>query len=216
MVHTLPTYRSSKPKTTHHSSRPKTGNTFGPDGSRPARQPCRRPSSHTHSAVAGFPLNHRGRRRCGRGADADRLVVLLPPFPRASRASRRGGLVALLGGDRHLGTQCPRRLGVGHHELRVLGRDRARRNAHLGDPLPVPADMAHLDQPRGGGDDHLRGHVRDDIPGDPRRDAYGSPTGCSHSRTRWTCGPTSGVLCSGTSLRSACTEASRSCSGTSA
>ena len=28
--------------------------------------------------------------------------------------------------------------------------------------------MAHLDQPLGGGDDHLRGHVRDDVPGDPR------------------------------------------------
>ena len=94
--------------------------------------------------------------------------LLLHPFPRAPRPSRRGGLVALLGGDRHLGPQRPCRLGVGHHELRVLGRDRARRDAHLGDPLPLPPEMAHLDQPRRGGDDHLRGHVRPDVPGHPR------------------------------------------------
>jgi len=47
-------------------------------------------------------------------------------------------------------------------------------------------------------------------------DASGSPTGCSRSRTRWVCGPTSGALFSGTFLRSACTEPSHSCSGTSA
>jgi hypothetical protein len=27
---------------------------------------------------------------------------------------------------------------VGHHQLRVLGRHRPRRHAHLGDPLPLP------------------------------------------------------------------------------
>ena len=143
------------------------GNRLGPDGSRTARQPCRGPS-HAHPALAGFPLHHRGRRGAGRAADTDRLVALLHPFPRAPRPSRRGGLVAVLGGDRHLGPQRPRRLGVGHHELRVLGRHRPRRDAHLGDPLPLPAEMAHLDQPLGGGDDHLRGHVRPDVPGDPR------------------------------------------------
>ena len=119
----------------------------------------RSPDFHSITEVVAEPVERR---------DTNRLVALLHPFPRAPRPSRRGGLVAVLGGDRHLGTQRPRRLGVGHHELRVLGRHRARRDAHLGDPLPLPAEMAHLDQPRGGGDDHLRGHVRPDVPGDPR------------------------------------------------
>ena len=159
--------RRCKMITNSHFQQSERGTRLGPDGSRAARQPCRGPS-HADPALAGFPLHHRGRRRAGRAADADRLVALLHPFPRAPQPSRRRGLVAVLGGDRHLGPQRARRLGVGHHELRVLGRDRARRDAHLGDPLPLPPDMAHLDQPLGGGDDHLRGHVRPDVPGDPR------------------------------------------------
>ncbi len=63
-----------------------------------------------------IPLNHRGRRGAGRAADTDRLVALLHPFRRAPQPSRGGGLVALLGGDRHLGTQRPCRLGVRHHD----------------------------------------------------------------------------------------------------
>ena len=152
--------------------RPEARSRLGPDGSGAARQPCRGPSNADPS-IAGLPLDHRGRRGAGRAGDADRLVALLHPFPRAAQPSRHRGVVAVLGGDRHLGPQPARRLGVGHHELRVLGRDRARRNAHLGDPLSLPPDMAHLDQPFGRGDDHLRGHVRPDVPGDPRRTRLG-------------------------------------------
>ena len=149
---------------TGHFQELKAGDGIGPDGSRTARQPCRRPP-HADPALAGFPLHHRGRRRAGRAADTDRLVALLHPFARAPRPSRRRGLVAVLGGDRHLGTQRPRRLGVGHHELRLLGRYRSRRHAHLRDPVPLPPEVAHVDQPLRGGDDHLRGHVRRDVPG---------------------------------------------------
>ena len=76
----------------------------------------------------------------GRAADPDRLVAVLHPFSRTPQPSRHRGLVAVLGGDRHLGPQPTGRLGVGHHELRVLGRDRARRHADLGDPLSLPPD----------------------------------------------------------------------------
>jgi hypothetical protein len=44
-----------------------------------------------------------------------------------------------------LGPQPARWLGLGHHQLRVLGRDWARRDADLGHPVPVPPDLAHLD-----------------------------------------------------------------------
>ena len=39
--------------------------------------------------------------------------------------------------------------------------------------LPVPAEVAHLDQPLGRGDDDLRGDVRADLPGHPRRPRLG-------------------------------------------
>ena len=148
------------------------GSRLGPDGSRTAGQSCRGPSN-AHPAFAGFPFHHRGRRGAGRAADSDRLVARLHPVARAPQPSRHRDLVAVLGGDRRLGTQRPGRLGLGHHQLRVLDRHRACRHAHLRDPVPLPAEVAHLDQPRGGGDDHLRRHVRDDVPGDPRRPRLG-------------------------------------------
>ena len=56
------------------------------------------------------------------------------------------------------GNNSPVMLGLADRQLRVLDRHRPRRNADLGDPVPVPAEVAHLDQPLVGGDDHLRGH----------------------------------------------------------
>ena len=47
--------------------------------------------------------------------------------------------LALLGGDRRLGHQRPGRLGLGHHELRLLDRHRPRRHADLGDPASSSA-----------------------------------------------------------------------------
>ena len=41
------------------------------------------------------------------------------------------------------GNNQPVVVGVRHHQLRVLGRHRPRRHADLGDPLPVPPEVAH-------------------------------------------------------------------------
>ncbi len=41
------------------------------------------------------------------------------------------------------GLNNPGRLGLGHHQLRLLGRHRPRRHADLGDPLPLPPEVAH-------------------------------------------------------------------------
>ncbi len=48
-----------------------------------------------------------------------------------------------------------RRLGICHHQLRVVDRYRSRRHPDLGDSAAVQADMAQLDQSIRGGDDHL-------------------------------------------------------------
>ena len=55
--------------------------------------------------------------------------------------------------------------GRGTSRTSCSGSASGMRDAHLGDPLPLPAEVAHIDQPRGGGDDHLRGHVRVALPG---------------------------------------------------
>jgi Fe-S-cluster-containing dehydrogenase component len=56
-----------------------------------------------------------------------------------------------------------------HHELRVLDRHRPRRHADLRHSLPVPAEVAHVDQPLRRGHDDLRRHLRRHLPGHPRR-----------------------------------------------
>ena len=114
----------------------------------------RRPAARAHAASAGGsaprPL---ARRMLGLLGIGDRLAVL--------------------GRHRRLGPEQPGRLGLRHHQLRLLGRHRPRRHADLGDPLPVPPEVAHLDQPLRRGDDDLRRHVRADLPGHPRRPAVG-------------------------------------------
>ena len=52
------------------------------------------------------------------------------------------------------------RVGVRHHEFRVLDRHRPRRHADLGDSVSAPAALAHLGQPRGRGDDAVCRDVR--------------------------------------------------------
>ena len=85
------------------------------------------------------------------------------------------GTVTLLlaKGTADLGRQRPGGLGLRHHQLRVVDRDRPRGDADLRDPAPLPAAVAHLDQPLRGGDDPLRGRVRGHVP-DP---AHGPPVG---------------------------------------
>ena len=63
---------------------------------------------------------------------------------------------------------CPD-VGDVHHHLRVLDRYRPRRHADLGDPLPLPRALAHVDLPRRRGHDDLRGHDGRSVPAHPRR-----------------------------------------------
>ena len=138
----------------------------------------RRLASHdragTHPTAAGAQPAHDGldqqlhQLNC-RGEDADVVVggdgrdgsvdAHVPGMPRVSRLDRRRGL----------GEQPSGRLGVGHHELCVLDRHRARGHADLGDPFSDPTEVAHVGQPRGGGDDVVRGRLRGDLSGVPHR-----------------------------------------------
>ncbi len=65
------------------------------------------------------------------------------------------------------GNNQPDRLGVGHHELRVLDRYRPRRHADLGDSVSVPAEVENVDQPLGRSDDVVRRDVRGHLPAVP-------------------------------------------------
>ncbi len=68
-----------------------------------------------------------------------------------------------------MGTQQSHRVGVGYYQLRLLDRNRACRNTHFSDSLPLPAEVAYGDQSLGGGDDHLCGDLRGAVPAHPRR-----------------------------------------------
>src|SRR5262245_34670800 len=60
-------------------------------------------------------------------------------------------------------------MGVGYYELRVLDRYRPRWYADFGDSLPVPSEVAHLDQPLRRSDDLVRRAVRGYLPTVPHR-----------------------------------------------
>ena len=95
-------------------------------------------------------------------------------------------------GHRHLGQQHPGRLGVRHHQLRLVDRHRPRRHADLGDPAALQAAVAHVDQPLRRGDDDLRGGLRGDLPAVPHRPSVaGGLLAVPVSRTRWACGRSS-------------------------
>ena len=97
-----------------------------------------------------------------------RLVGRCSPSPRARCCSGVGCVsYQIATGIGDLGAQPDRRLGLRHHQLRLLGRHRPRRHAHLGHPVPLPAEVAHQHQPLGRGDDPLRGHVRGAVPAHP-------------------------------------------------
>ena len=70
---------------------------------------------------------------------------------------------------RRLGKQHSGRLGLGHHEFRILDRYRPRRDVDFGDSASVPAEVAYIDKPRLGSDDPLRCDLRRDISRDSRR-----------------------------------------------
>jgi hypothetical protein len=70
---------------------------------------------------------------------------------------------------RRLGQQQRPGLGLGHHQLRLLGRHRPRRHADQRGALPVPPGLAHQHQPLGRGDDDLRRGLRRHLPDPPHR-----------------------------------------------
>ena len=138
-----------------------------------------------------------GPRRRGPGTSAFAVALALT-----------GVLFAMIGylvdhRRRRLGRQQPGRLGLGHRQLRLLGRHRPRRHADLGHPVPVPPEVAHQHQPLRRGDDHLRRDLRRPLPGDPRRPRLAGLLARSRSRTRCRCGRTSAARCCGTCSPSA-------------
>ncbi len=98
--------------------------------------------------------------------------------------------LAVLGGDRRLGPQQPRRLGLGHHQLRLLGRHRPRRHADLARSSSCSARSGAPSINRSAeAMTHLRGHLRAASSRASTSAASGWRTGCSRSRTRWAMWP---------------------------
>ena len=118
-------------------------------------------------------------------------------------------------GHRRLGKQQSRRMGMGHHKLRVVDRYRPRRHVDLGHFVPAAAKVENRHQPRCRGDDDFRRGLRRYLPACSIPAAPGAQcTGCSRFPTRiCTCGRTTGVPSIGTCLRSAPMERSRFSSG---
>src|SRR5207237_5131788 len=65
---------------------------------------------------------------------------------------------------RDLGAEPSRRLGLGHHQFRVLDRYRARRHFDFGHSLLAATEMAYFDQSFRGSDDTFRGDLRGNFP----------------------------------------------------
>ena len=180
---------------------------------RPTRSPGRRPRS---SASRRQRPAHRRAARARLGSPATRAGCCPSGWPLA-------GTGAMLlwphrhhrPRHRHVGQQPPGRLGLRHHQLRLVDRHRPRRHAHLGHPPALPAEVAHLHQPLRRGHDHLRGHVRGAVPAAAHRAALVRSTGSSPTRTPWASGRTSRARSSGTCSRSRPTSPSRCSSGTS-
>ena len=96
--------------------------------------------------------------------DADRLVRRLRDLVRAADGDARHRRPPAVHGNRDLGQQHPGRLGLRHHQLRLVDRDRPCRHADLGDPAAAEAAVAHVHQPLRRGDDALRRGLRRDVP----------------------------------------------------
>ncbi len=106
-------------------------------------------------------------------------------------------------GHRHLGQQRPGRLGVRHHQLRLVDRHRPRRHADLGDPAALQAGLAHVDQPLRRSDDAVRRRLRGDLPARPHRPSVaGGLLAVPVSEHDGRCGRTSAARSSGTCSRS--------------
>ena len=112
-----------------------------------------------------------------------------------------------------LGQQHSGRLGLRHHQLRLVDRHRPRWDADQRNPLPLPAALADGDQSLQRGDDHLRGDVRGLVPAAAHRATVVRLLLFPYPRP-WRCGRSSRARSSGTCSRSRPTSPSRCCSGT--
>ncbi len=65
------------------------------------------------------------------------------------------------------GLNTHRRLGIRHHELRLLGRHRTRGHADFGHSVSVPPEVADFGESVGRSDDPVRGDVRRHFPHHP-------------------------------------------------
>ena len=102
------------------------------------------------------------------------LVLIRPYNWRWSSGSRSpSALVMLLTvaiayllvrGRRDLGDRQPGDVGVRDRQLRLVDRDRPRRDADLGDPAAAEAGLADVDQPVRRGDDAVRRRLRRAVP----------------------------------------------------
>ena len=88
-------------------------------------------------------------------------------------------------GHRRLGSEQDCRLGLGHHQLRVVGRHRPRRHADFRRVVAVPSEVADGHQPLCGGDDHFRGHHGGSLPRHPHGPHLGELLGASAPEPVW-------------------------------
>ena len=155
-----------------------------------------------------------------RALDAQAVGAVVGAACRSSSAALLLGVVAvgyqIADRHRHVGPEPDGRLGVRHHELRVLDRHRPRRHADLGDSLSAAAALAHVGQPRGRGDDALRRDVRGPLSADPHGPAVAGLLDAALSEhARFAVGQLPLAARSGTSSPSARTSRSPRSSGTS-
>ena len=76
-------------------------------------------------------------------------------------------------------------MGLGHHQLRLVGRYWSRRNVNFCGIAVVPPEMANGDQPFGRGDDHICGHHGSDFPGHPHGSDLGELLGVAIAEPIW-------------------------------
>ena len=183
-----PTWRGCATRTRHPANP-----TLGEHGDRAPPRPRASTDGEPVHARSCIDPRHTGDRAGARLRDDHRAVAQIP----LSKRTPVGWLVGFLIGFALLSCCCCRSAtccssGVGiwgnnipvgwalrHHQLRLVDRYRPRRHADLGDSVPLPPAVAHVDQPLRRGDDALRGDLRRHLPGLPRRPSVVRATGCS-------------------------------------
>ena len=137
----------------------------GPDTERPGRgraSACR-PASTSSSPGHDFGTRHRQDQRassCTRRTPRGWFVGFAVGFVAAACCCWSPSPTCCSAGIGDLGHQRPGRLGLRHHQLRLVDRHRPRRHADLGHPAAAAPGVAHVDQPLRRGDDAVRGRLR--------------------------------------------------------